>query len=227
MRVVLVDDHVMVREMFAVYLLEQKGFEVVGQTDNGLGALELCRRMRPDLLVIDVFLPDLSGLEVIQQLIKENHSSKYLAVSGHQGKDVLVRLIQLGVHGFIPKTEGLAVFGEAVRAIARGGNYYMSRRTDLMRSALHDPVRNDLLTLREKEVLTLVAEGKSSKEIASRLNMGVKTVETHRTHISHKLNIHDIAGLTRYAIRHSLVECSPLEEECGPRWQDLKAVSNN
>jgi DNA-binding NarL/FixJ family response regulator len=213
MRVVLVDDHEMVRELFARYLLEMKGFELVGEACDGLEALSLCREKRPDLVVIDVFLPGLSGLEVIQQLSKEQEQSKFLVVSGHEGGDLPVRLLQMGVQGFITKREALSVLGDAVRTISRGGNFYLARRMDLMRSALRDPVHDDLLTLREKEVITLVAEGKSTKEIATRLNIGVKTVETHRTHIADKLRIHDIASLTRYAIERSMVECGPLAEE--------------
>lgn len=206
-RIVLVDDHVSVREMLASLLRREPGFEIAGEAATGLQALTVCRNLSPEVVIVDVVLPELCGIEVTRRLRTILPETRVLVFSGIYDRQRLVNALQARPHGLVLKSDPLEMVREAVRVVAKGGSYF----TSVAASMLHDLpfVRaTETLTQREREILQLIAESCSTKEIASRLGIAPKTVENHRQHIMEKLRLHDVAALTRYAARQGLVDIS-------------------
>jgi DNA-binding NarL/FixJ family response regulator len=206
-RIVIVDNDDLVRQALALYLANLNGCSVVGGASTGPEAIRLCEKEKPDLILLDAIMPELNGLEVLKVLLHKRPESRFLILTGSNDEDLPVRFLREGAHGFIRKGESLEILKEAIHAVSRGGHYFMSKDHNLVQHAIKDPVEAEALTNREREILQLIAESYSTKEIASKLEMSVKTAETHRAHLMQKLNIHDVAGLTRYAIRHGLIMC--------------------
>jgi len=202
-RVVLVDDHLSWRQMLAVSLAREGGYEIVGQAGNGLDALRICREVPHEVVILDLLLPELCGLEVLRRLRVESPRSRVLVFSSTVDRLRIVETLRLHPHGFITKNDHLETLYEALRAVAAGRTYFSCAVTPCAREA-HEPELTEL-TRREKEVLQLVAESRSSKQIAARLGLSVKTVENHRAHLMEKLDRHDVAALTRYAMRAGFV----------------------
>jgi len=208
-RVLLVDDHPVVRRGIGSCLARQAHVQIVGEAGDGFEALRKTRELLPDLVLMDIDMPRMNGLTVTETLRKELPQVKVLILSMFSNTDYVVRIIQSGARGYILKEAPTDELLKAIEMINAGESFFSS---DVARVALNQFVRggNDgphalSLSNREREVLTLVAEGLSNKEIATRLNVGVRTVETHRERIMRKLNIHTIAGLTRFAIAKGLV----------------------
>ena len=208
-RVLLADDHPVVRRGIAACLRQRPGLEVVGEAADGQEALRKARELSPDIVLMDIDLPKLNGLAVTEMLRKELPKIKVLILSMHSNTEYVVRIIQSGARGFVLKE---APAEELVRAIemVNAGEAYFS--PDVARVALNKFVQGvgtspetPVLTNREREVLMLIADGLSNKEIACQLDVGVRTVETHRERIMRKLDIHSVAGLTKYAITCGLV----------------------
>jgi DNA-binding NarL/FixJ family response regulator len=207
-RVVLVDDHVSVREMIVRLLAQERRpqleYEVVGEAASGIEALELCRNKLPDLVVLDLALPELSGSEVIRQLRLKLCQVRVLVYTGTKNQLQILEALRSRPHGFVQKSDSLQIFSEALRTVGVGGIYFTAFAAPLLEEARRDI---DLdLTEREAEVLQLVAESNTTKEIARRLHVSTKTIETHRHRLMEKLHVHDAIGLTRYAIRRGLTE---------------------
>jgi DNA-binding NarL/FixJ family response regulator len=204
-----VDDHPVVRRGISLCLARQPQLEIVGEAGDGREALLKARELKPDLILMDIDMPQMNGLAVAELLRREMPATKVLILSMHSNTEYVVRIIQSGARGFVLKE---APTEELVRAIemVNAGEAYFS--PDVARVALNKFVQGvgsgtetPALTSREREVLMLISDGLSNKEIACRLNVGVRTVETHRERIMRKLDIHSVAGLTKYAITCGLV----------------------
>jgi DNA-binding NarL/FixJ family response regulator len=204
-RVLLADDHGVVREGLKV-LLERAGFQVVAEASDGREALTKALALRPDVAVIDVTMPLLNGIDVTRALRKEGLQTKVILLTFHTERQYVVAALEAGVSGYVVKTQASADLVRALLEIGRGRSYVSPAIAGDVGEAVRRrkaPSR-DPLTRREREVLQLIAEGKSTKEVAAILGVSVKTADTHRTHIMAKLDIHDTAGLVRYAIREGL-----------------------
>ena len=207
-RVLLVDDHPVVRKGLSICLGKADTIAIVGEAWNGKEALEKVAELSPDLVLMDIDMPLMNGLSATEVLRKEFPAIKVLILSMHASSDYVVRILQSGAHGYVLKTAPPEELIKAVETV-HGGEAFFS--PEVARVALNQFVRGGegpgsaQISNREREVLVAIAEGLSNKEIASRLNVGVRTVETHRERIMRKLNIHSVAGLTRFAIQKGLV----------------------
>lgn len=216
-RVLLVDDHTVVRQGLRVLLEAEQDITVVGEADNGRTAVQLTKKLSPHVVVMDIAMPALNGLEATRQIIKEMPSAKVLVLSSYSDDEYVHQLTEAGAAGYLLKQTASADLIKAVRE-ARKGNAFFSpsiskRLLEHYREAFLKGIpvrkRTDLLTSRESEVLQLIAEGRPNKQIAAELCISIKTVEKHRQQVMNKLNIHDVAGLTRYAISKGILESSP------------------
>jgi DNA-binding NarL/FixJ family response regulator len=204
-RVVVVDDHASIRQMLSIILVREGPYEVVGEAGTGFEALKLCRKLKPNLVVLDLILPELNGVEVLRTLRSEMRDVRCMVYSGTLNRSLIVDALQARPHGFVHKTDALPTFCEALRAVTNGCSYFTPFATKLMDDGRQNggtPVR---LTDRERAILQMIAEGMSNKEMASRFSIAPKTVEHHRAQVMQKLGMHDVATLTRYAVRLGLV----------------------
>lgn len=204
-RIVLVDDHTSIREMLATMLAADRRYQIVGEAATGVEALKVCRKAHPDLVVLDLGLPELAGHEVLRELQATPNGARVLIYSGTKNGPLILQTLKCRPAGFVSKFDALATVREAIAAVAAGRGYF----TSFVTSYLFDKnVASDLaanLSLRECEVLQMIAEGYSSKEISVRLSIMAKTVENHRGNLMAKLRLHGVASLTRYAISRGLV----------------------
>ncbi len=209
MRVILADDHRMVRDGLRA-VLERAGVEVVGEAATGHEALTEVRRLRPDVVVMDIGMPELNGIDATKRLIAEFHGLKVLALSMNADRRYVIAMLEAGAAGYLLKNSASEELLIALDAVARGETYLSPAIAGsvVARAIQGSPTipssEQRPLTVREREVLQLVAEGKSSKEIGVILHIAVPTVETHRRQIVEKLNLRTIAELTKYAIREGL-----------------------
>lgn len=203
-RVVLVDDHPVVREGVRAYLASQKSVSVVGEASDGAEALRLARALCPDVMVLDISLPSMDGGELARRLRRLVPRTRLLAFSIHSGEEYVVRMARCGAHGYVMKDEPTSSLLEAIRRVARGGLSFPPEMADAVLSPSGGRPRAPSLTAREREVLALVAAGLANKQIARKLGISVRTAEAHREHISGKLRIRTVAGLTKYAIQNGL-----------------------
>jgi DNA-binding NarL/FixJ family response regulator len=209
-RVLLVDDHALVRAGISALLKSLAGIEVVAEAADGREALALVKAQRPDLVLMDISMAGLNGLEAAARIVKEYPEVRVLMLSAHAKEEYVRRALCAGAAGYLLKEGGVFELELAVRAVARGETYLspaISKQviTDYVRHAGAEANPLDLLTPRQREILQLIAEGQSTKEIARLLHLSVKTVETHRTQLMERLDIHDVAGLVRCAIRAGLL----------------------
>lgn len=211
--VVLAEDHLIVREGLRM-LLELSGeFEIAGEAGNGQEAVELVRDLKPDVIVLDVAMPILNGIEATRQIKLLAPDCKVLVLSAHSDDEYVERLLSLGASGYLVKQNSGQVLVHAIREIVSGRPYFSKSIADRLRHQNQRArIRGEkgstrpLLTSRETEVLQMVAEGFANKEIAAQLGISIKTVEKHRQQLMDKLNIHQTAGLTRYAIDCGVIE---------------------
>jgi DNA-binding NarL/FixJ family response regulator len=214
LRILLADDHALVRAGIRVLLESLDGVEVVGEASNGNDALRLIAEQRPDLALIDISMPGLNGLEVTARSTKEYPRTRVMVLSMHATDEYVYRAFRAGASGYLLKNADRRELELAVPAVSRGDGWLspaVSKRVIAAFAAgckaFDDPA--EILTPRQREILQLVAEGHSSKEIAQRLELSVKTVESHRTQLMERLGIHDVSGLVRYAIRLGIVQVEP------------------
>jgi len=213
-RVLLVDDHTMIRQGLRVLLEAERDIAVVGEADTGRQAVRLTKKHLPNVVVMDIAMPGLNGLEATRQILKDVPTAKVLVLSSYSDEEYVQQLSEDGVAGYLLKHTAAADLIKAVREASKGNAFFSpavsKRLLDHYRQAFRRgrPVRKQtaLLTSREAEVLQLVAEGRVNKQIAGELCISVKTVEKHRQQVMNKLNIHDVAGLTRYAISKGIIE---------------------
>jgi len=209
-RVLLADDHTLVRAGIRSLLEGLENVEVVGEAGDGQEAVRLAESLRPDVVLLDVGMPGLNGLDVAARLAAQDASIRVLILSMHTSEEYVLRALRAGCAGYLLKGSAVAELAIAVRAVARGETYLspaVSKHVmdDYVRrtGGATDPI--DALTPRQREVLQLVAEGNTSKDIADRLGLSFKTVEAHRAQIMERLGLHDVAGLVRFAVRMGLV----------------------
>jgi DNA-binding NarL/FixJ family response regulator len=208
-RVLIADDHTLVRAGIRALLQDLEGVEVVAEAGDGREAMDLVERHRPDVLVTDIAMPHLGGLELAGRVTRELPATRVIILSMHANEEYASRALQAGAAGYLLKDSGLAELELAVRAVVRGETYLspaVSRHViaDYLRRTGGAPDSGPL-TPRQGQVLQLIAEGKTTKQIARLLGVSIKTVETHRVQLMDRLDIHDVAGLVRYAIRTGMV----------------------
>jgi DNA-binding NarL/FixJ family response regulator len=209
-RVLLADDHTLVRAGLRALLQALVDVEVVAEADNGREALRLLGVYHPDVALLDIAMPQLNGLEVAARAAAAYPHVRIIMLSVHKNEEYVLQALQVGVAGYLLKNAAVAELELAVRAAARGETYLtpeVSKQvvSDYLQRFKADPSPFIRLTPRQREVLQLIAEGHTTPAIAHKLNVGIKTVETHRAQLMERLNIHDIAGLVRYALRAGLV----------------------
>ena len=206
-RLLIADDHQLFREGLKA-LLPPAEFEVVAEAADGQEAIRLGRRVQPDLALLDITMPGLNGVDAARELLRVSPRSHVVLLTMHQDKAYLVEALRAGVRGYVLKSQPTAELLHALREVARGEVYLAPGfwRTLVESYQNGEDMVLDPLSPREREVLQLVAEGKTTKEIASTLGISFKTAETHRANIMAKLDIHETAGLVRYAIRNRLIQ---------------------
>lgn len=210
-RVLLADDHKLVRAGFRAMLTSLGNVEVVAETGDGREALDLIQKHHPDVAFVDITMPSLTGLEVARRAAAEAKGVRVIIVSMHTTGDYIGRAIRAGVSGYVLKNADPVELELAIRAAMAGDVYFSpavskSLVEDYSRRLAGDQTLEDQLTGRQREVLQLIAEGKNTKDIAVKLNLSIKTVETHRKQLMDRLDIHDVAGLVRFAIRAGIVD---------------------
>jgi DNA-binding NarL/FixJ family response regulator len=207
-RILLADDHAVVRQGFKMILEAQSDMEIVGEAGNGREAVELAEKLRPDVVVMDVAMPELNGIEAARRLVDTMPHAKVLALSMHKDSVYVREILRAGARGYLLKDSVAADLVAAVRAVASGQSWLSPAVSNAVLDDYRRHVTNpiDLLTSREREVLQMLAEGKTNKEIAGVLNLSVYTVDAHRGRIMEKLNLHSINELVRFAVRNGLID---------------------
>jgi DNA-binding NarL/FixJ family response regulator len=202
--VLIADDHTSIRQMLAYIIPREGPYDVVAQVSNGVAAIEKVRELKPRLVVLDLCLPDLNGIEVVRRLRVEARDTRLLIYTGTSSNELVAEALHAKPHGFVHKEDTLQDLRDALRAVMSGISF-VTKHANEMSEKSEGALAAELLTEREREVLTLLAKGLSTKQIADKLGTAVKTIETHRSNISQKLGLHDAVALTRFAIRHGLV----------------------
>lgn len=211
--ILLVDDHAMMREALAAIIGSHKDMKVVGEAGDGREGAAMAGKLRPDVVALDVAMPNLNGLDAVNQIKTRSPASRVLILSAHEDDLYIEHAMEAGVDGYLSKHAAAATLALAIREVAAGRQFF----SDAVRRRLSQYEENpadhhmhrkpaEKLSAREIEVLQLIAEGSANKQVAGHLGISIKTVEKHRQHVMDKLRIHDTAGLTRYAIAAGLVE---------------------
>ncbi|MBI5772822.1 MAG: response regulator transcription factor [Verrucomicrobia bacterium] len=214
LRIVIADDHDVVRRGLKSVLEDQPHWEVCGEANTGRKAVELVRAHKPDIVVLDITMPELNGLEAARQIQKTNPETKMLILTVHESEQLVHDVLKAGARGYILKSDAGRDLVAAINALRQGKTFFTTKVARIVAgaqnkavSAVADDAESGVtsLTAREREIVQLLAEGKLNKEVADILGISVKTVETHRTNIMRKLRFHSISELVRYAIRNKLV----------------------
>jgi DNA-binding NarL/FixJ family response regulator len=213
LRILIVDDHEIVRAGVRALLEDQPDCDICGEAGTGREAVVLAQQLTPDIVVLDITMPELNGLEAARQILKTVPNVQVLILSVHESEELVREILEIGAQGYILKSDASRELAVAVRALGHRNPYFASKVAQIvLRAYLNKPhgdhtqvSAGNTLTPREREVLLLLAEGKSNKEVASALTISVMTVETHRAHIMHKLGAHSVAELVHYAIRQKMI----------------------
>lgn len=212
--VLLAEDHQIVREGLRSLLKHEPDIEVVGEAETGRQAVQLTKKLRPAVVVMDIAMPLLNGLEATRQIRDAFPETKVLILSAHSDDAYVEQVIKLGAAGFLLKQNSSHILAAAIRGVQKGETFFspvVSKRLNDRDQKTQDAAgsfkkKNNSLSSREVEVLQLIAEGMPNKQVAAELGVSFKTVDKHRQHLMGKLNIHDVAGLTRYAIAEGIIE---------------------
>ncbi len=207
-RVLLADDHTIVRQGLKLILAAQPDFEVVGEASNGREAADLAEKLRPDIVLMDVQMPELNGIEATRRMVAANSRIRVLVLSMHKEALYVREVLKAGARGYILKDAIDTELLSAMRSVARGDGYISPAVSGALLTDYREQSSNplDTLSTREREVLQLIAEGKTNKEVATRLNLSVYTVDSHRGKIMEKLNLHSAGELVRFAMKNGLVD---------------------
>lgn len=208
--VVVIEDQTAVREMLSQVVRTQPGFEVVAESGDGHAAYKTCIEYRPDLVILDIMLPGLNGAQVLRKFSKQLKNTRVLVFSGYVNQALVSEMLKAGAHGYVEKSASLSEVREGIKTVAAGGTYFSPKVAKVLREVMAKPASQnpslDSLTAREREILQLIAESYPTREISKKLDISVKTAENHRTNLMKKLDLHNVASLTRYAIEHGIVE---------------------
>jgi DNA-binding NarL/FixJ family response regulator len=213
-RILLADDHELVRRGLRTLLRNKTEYEVCGEARDGFEAVEQAKKLKPDAVIIDIGMPNLNGLEATRKIMAELPQTRVLVLTLYNSEETVQQVLQAGARGFMLKTDAAQDLLAAVDALRRNMIYFTPKVADMMlngfvngRTAAHSgPLQRTRLTSRERELVQLLAEGKSTKQAADTLGMSVKTAETHRSNIMRKLQLHSVSELVLYAVRNRLVE---------------------
>lgn len=209
-RIVIADDHRIVRQGLRSLVEQENDLEVVGMAANGRQALQMTRRLKPNVVIMDISMPDLNGIDATTQIVNEVSGVKIIALSMHSEKQLIDGMLRAGAAGYLLKESAFEELIKAIRIVCTGKKYLSPDVTDIvLRDYLNPSIDNSYpttpdLTLREREVLQLIVEGCATREVANRLNISIKTVESHRSRIMNKLGLHTVAELTKYAVRRGI-----------------------
>lgn len=212
--VLLAEDHAIVRQGLCALLVADGNFKMAGEARNGREAVQMAKTLQPDVILMDIAMPLLNGLEATRQILAANPAAKIIVLSAHSDDAYLESMNEAGVAGFLEKQTSAEILTQAIREVAKGKRFFSPSITRRLSDDKNIPRDRDgmlkanssRLTARESEVLQLVAEGSSNKQTAAELGISIKTVEKHRQHLMDKLKIHETAGLTRYAIAAGIIE---------------------
>jgi two-component system, NarL family, response regulator NreC len=212
LRILLADDHIVMRTGLRALLERQPNLEVVGESENGRNAIELAASLKPDVVIMDIGMPVLNGIEATKTIVTEHPTTAIIILSMHADESYVMRALKAGARGYLLKDSAPADLLSAIQAVSQNKSFFSPK---VSRILAEDYVRvlkqkggvdsYDLLTSREREILQLLAEGKANKEVATALNISPYTVETHRKHILEKLNLHNPAELILYAVRKGII----------------------
>jgi DNA-binding NarL/FixJ family response regulator len=216
LRILIADDHEVARRGIRALLEGHPGWEVCAEAKDGREAVELATKMNPDLILLDIGMPNLNGLEATRQILAMSPEAVILILTMHDTDHVVREVLRAGARGFLLKSDAGRDLVAAVEALQRQRTFFTTRVSQMVLDGYldrdnrenedTDDSSGEVLTTREREVIQLLAEGKTSKEVAVTLNLSVKTAETHRTNLMRKLSLHSVADLTRYAVRNGIVQ---------------------
>jgi DNA-binding NarL/FixJ family response regulator len=213
LRILIVDDHAVVRRGVRSLLESEKGFEITGEATTGREAVDMARRLQPDVVVMDLSLPELNGLDATRQILKDSPRSEILVLTMHHSEELARDVLQAGARGYVLKSDADQSLIAAVKSLREHKPFLSSKVTEFVlddylrrTDALDEALTHEAVTAREREIIQLLAEGKSNKEAASTLGISVKTIEAHRANIMRKLRLRSVSELVRYAIRNKIVQ---------------------
>jgi len=215
LRILVADDHDVVRHGLRSLLESHHEWEVCGEASNGREAVELTNALQPEIVIADIAMPEMTGLEATREILKENPKTQVIILTMHESEELLREVLDAGARGYVLKTDKGRELISAIDAVRNHNTFFTSKVAEMVlhgyletRSISSKPVasRTQSLTSREKEVLTLVADGKSNKEVAVELNISVKTAEAHHINIMRKLNAHSVVDLVKYAMRNNMLQ---------------------
>lgn len=213
-RILIADDHALMRAGLRALLMETGGCDIVGEAADGIEAARLIRQLAPEVALVDLTMPGMNGLDVIASASRDAPATRCLALSMHTAEHYVLEALRAGAAGYVVKDSAPDELHQALKVVAAGGQYLspavsghvLADYLRLVRERAEGEGAGEVLTSRQRQILQLIAEGHSTREIAGRLSISVKTVETHRAQLMDRLDIHDVAGLTRYAIRAGLIQ---------------------
>lgn len=214
-KIILADDHKIIREGLRSLIEKQPDMEVIAEAQDGLTTVNLVQKLKPDVVIMDIGMPEMNGIDATTKITTEYKTVKVIALSMHSDRRFVMQMLKAGAAGYLLKDSAFEELVSAIHAVIAKQHYLSQKITDVVvQEYLQNLPRNEstvftVLTAREREVLQLIAEGKSTKQTASVLNVSVKTIETHRQQIMEKLDMRSIAQLTKYAIREGLTSLEP------------------
>jgi len=214
LRILIADDHDLMRRGVKTLLQSHTGWEICGEAKTGREAVDLAEKMRPDIVILDIGMPDLNGMEAARRIRKASPATEILILSVHYSDQLVREIVDAGVRGYIVKSDSDRDLVIAVETLAKHKPFFTPHATEMILGSFNTggPIRqipemiSERLTSREREIVQLLAEGKSSKEVASSLGISTKTAETHRANVMRKLELHNVSELVRYAVRNQIIE---------------------
>ena len=210
MRILVADDHPIVRQGICALLKSHSGWDICGEATNGAEAVQMVSELKPDVAILDIAMPTLNGLEATRQILNDHPDQKILILTVNDSEQLIREVLKAGARGFVLKSDSGRDLIKAVQSIQHRGTFYTSRVRDLLDSYFAPLKTRPVLTVREQEVLRLIAEGKTTKEIAQVFGCSEKTVETHRVNFMRKLNLHSVTEVVLYAIRNGIIHVDHL-----------------